>query len=645
VPNRLALETSPYLLQHAQNPVDWYPWGVEAFEVAAARQCPVFLSVGYSSCHWCHVMEHESFEHADVARVLNERFVSVKVDREEMPDVDDTYMTFVQMYGGRGGWPMSVFMTPEMKPFFGGTYWPRQDRGGHPGFLRICNAISEAWENDRDGLEKAAEQYADALKGVGQRLAPPAGITTLDESFVNRTIEHLHQEFDAEFGGFGGAPKFPPHSSLELLLRTRKGMALETLLKMALGGIHDHVGGGFHRYSTDERWHLPHFEKMLYDNALLLGVYSSASERDDDIYFRAAAGIVEWFEREMLSPDGLLYSAIDADSEGEEGRFYLWKRSDLPEELADLCGALPEGNFFDEASGRKNGLNVLHLVEDDGGAHRESFEQLRLLRDARPRPMTDTKAIVAWNGIAISSLVHFGRQDLAERIANVLLAAESTSGQLPRQITNGKAKGTGYLEDYAWFALGLFELGGIYTSEAERLGEEMVRRFYDPELGGFFSSEEVTFSRTKLVFDQPIPSANSVAIRVLLRMGELGKATKSIRSLAGWVQRAPHGTEGLALAALELFEMAGEIDLSLVGFEYREGVLKGSIAGGYHIDSGGLALLNGSDEVWTYEGAALTGAFELPIGHVEADVAVYQICSGTECMPPQEISLVAHGGA
>src|SRR4051812_16343439 len=360
-PNRLAREQSPYLLQHQWNPVDWYPWGPEAFEKARNESRPVFLSIGYSSCHWCHVMEHESFESESIARLLNEKFVSIKVDREERPDVDEIYMRAVQLLTGSGGWPMSVFLTPDQKPFWGGTYFPPDDREGRPGFASILGALAETWSGKRAEVESAADRLASALRQMeGGRQFVATG--PLGPEITERALEELSQTYDRHHGGFGGAPKFPPHGALELLLHatTPKGsrpdleaIARGTLDGMALGGIRDQIGGGFHRYSTDAIWLLPHFEKMLYDNAQLAPVYAEAFARWGEIeYRRAAEDALEWTRREMTSPEGAFYSALDADSEGGEGAYYLWSR----DEILDALGA-EEGDLFSRVYGIEEGGN------------------------------------------------------------------------------------------------------------------------------------------------------------------------------------------------------------------------------------------------------------------------------------------------
>src|SRR5688572_22591909 len=376
MPNRLAEETSPYLLQHKENPVEWLPWGDEAFAKAQAEDKPVFLSVGYSSCHWCHVMAHESFEDEEVASILNRNFVSVKVDREERPDVDEAYMTAVQLQSGRGGWPMSVFLTPGRAPFFAGTYFPKQDRAGHPGFLTILRQLDRMWRAEKEEVLQAAESFAESLTQAMETPAPTS-FRALDRAFVQDAFDRAVASFDAKHGGFGGAPKFPPHSAIELCLvlsrvssypeglRARaRQMADLTLEKMVLGGIHDHVGGGFHRYSTDEVWLLPHFEKMLYDNALMLGNLARASE-SEPLFERASGSLMRWIQEDMRTPEGLYCSALDADSEGEEGKYYVWTEEEVQSALGDRADAFlkahgfdKQGNFLDEATHQKTGANI-----------------------------------------------------------------------------------------------------------------------------------------------------------------------------------------------------------------------------------------------------------------------------------------------
>jgi uncharacterized protein YyaL (SSP411 family) len=607
MPNRLADATSPYLRQHQDNPVDWYPWGDEAFERARREDKPIFLSVGYSSCHWCHVMAHESFESAEVASVLNEYFVPVKLDREERPDVDEAYMAAVQLTSGRGGWPMSVFLTPDRKPFFAGTYFPKDDRSGYPGFITICRQIAVAWTHRREDLEKAAEEISGAVR---QSLSQPGpeGSVAFDQAFVDGAVRQILSDFDAEHGGFGQAPKFPPHTCIDFLLdyATRTpgpselreaalGASLVTLQRMAYGGIHDHVGGGFHRYSTDGRWLLPHFEKMLYDNALCLSNYARASVLAEgfspDIAERfrtTAAGIVDWTMREMTSEEGVFYSALDADSEGEEGKFYVWTEAEVRQVLgqhADVFLAAfnftPEGNFRDEATGHASGTNIPHLSDEPTRDFEPHLEALRQAREARIRPGLDDKALTSWNGLMIGALAEVGLLAVAGRAAEVFLRVEAGLGHLPQQISPGqgagRASGEAFLDGYAYLADALFRLAAIaeafeqegepvemprsaadYRAQAERLGREMVERFYDPEAGGFFSSgdrHEVLFGRSKPAFDQPQPSGNAVALRVLLEMGDEVRARQTLSAMLGWMERVPSATEALFEAALPLMEM------------------------------------------------------------------------------------------
>lgn len=601
MPNRLASERSPYLQQHANNPVDWFPWGEEAFAKAKAENKPIFLSIGYSSCHWCHVMEEESFENAMVAELLNRAFVSIKVDREERPDVDEAYMSFVQLIAGRGGWPLNVFLTPDLQPFFGGTYFPRDDHGKHPGFTSLLVQIGEAWSSQSEELTRGAQEYGKAL---GEALAQegPDTLLLFDREFAERAIQNVLAGFDTEHGGFGQAPKFPPHSAFELLLNVAVderldqelrqacfGTALFTMQQMAAGGIHDHVGGGFHRYSTDERWFLPHFEKMLYDNALLLKAYAEAAmlvaEGNPDLSSllrTVAARIAAWTTQEMLAPGGWFYSALDADSEGEEGKFYLWSVQEINDvlgpdagEFLQLYACETEGNYLDEATQAKTGLNLLASKPGSMGDS-ALLQKLLHARNLRPRPMRDEKGIVAWNGLMIGALASAGLVTLAERTAFALLTAEHRHGRLPRYLFgDDEPVGDAFLEDYAAFADGLFQLAeakahAIYgqtpgseagwipdqwLDQAERLTAEMVEFFWDEETGGFRNTShrhEVLFGRTKPIFDQPVPSGNALALRSLLNVGDEEKARILVQTMLGWIERAPGATEALLAAALPL---------------------------------------------------------------------------------------------
>ncbi|HQR45593.1 MAG TPA: thioredoxin domain-containing protein, partial [Thermoanaerobaculia bacterium] len=426
--NRLIRETSPYLRQHAGNPVDWYPWGDEAFGKARREGKPVFLSIGYSSCHWCHVMERESFEDEEIARVLNDGFVAVKVDREERPDVDDVYMTAVQLTSGRGGWPLSAFLLPDGRPFFAGTYFPPDDRFGRPGFRTLLLRIGEAWRTRRTEVEETAGRLAEAIAG-SQDLAPARGPAPPPELTPALLTAALAAAFDRRRGGFGGAPKFPPHLALEWLLRRglegdaeALGMAVRTFEAMAHGGIRDHLGGGFHRYATDAEWLLPHFEKMLTDNAQLLGLYARAGAATGDPGFASVARATgDYLLREMRGPEGGFYAATDADSDGEEGKYFVWDAGEIRGLLGEsdgtfFCewyGVRPEGNFHDEASGRPTGLNVLHLSRRIPAEAEARLAPLRAaLLAARARrvpPSLDDKRVAGWNALAVSGLAVAGR--------------------------------------------------------------------------------------------------------------------------------------------------------------------------------------------------------------------------------------------
>lgn len=591
MPNRLANATSPYLRQHRDNPVEWYPWGEEAFTRALLEDKPVFVSIGYASCHWCHVMAHESFEDAEVAAILNRYFVNVKVDREERPDVDEAYMAAVQLSTGRGGWPLSVFCTPQKRPFFGGTYFPKEDRGGsQPGFKTILRSLAQTWVERRADIEKASAEYEAALRQtLGQRA--PDTDAPLSHELFDAAVAALAGDYDDERGGFGEAPKFPPHTAIDFLLAYAMSerapdelrqaavvMSVCTLEAICLGGLHDHVGGGFHRYATDREWLLPHFEKTLYDNALMLANLSSASAlvgrdlpRQVALFRRATVRLVEWLEREMSSSEGLFYSALDADSEGEEGKFYTWTGDEARSVLGSGADAFltayrfaPEGNFEDEVSRKRTGRNIPHLAADDHGAHELALMNLQEARERRIRPGLDDKALVGWNGLAIQGLVRAGRADRAVRCADALLRYELRHGELPHQIANETPSGAAFLEDYAHLAHGLFELSAVtaderWEREAVRLTATMIERFYDGRDGAFFGTterHERLFGRTKPVLDQPTPSGNAAAIACTLFAGDRPRAERSLRSLLGWMARAPQATESLLLTAFTFVVMS-----------------------------------------------------------------------------------------
>ncbi len=619
---RLVDSPSPYLRQHAGNPVDWYPWGDEAFSAARELDRPIFLSIGYSACHWCHVMAHESFEDATLAALMNEAFVNVKVDREELPQVDGTYMTFVQMFTGRGGWPTSVFLTPDGRPFFGGTYWPREDFGGHPGFATICRRVRDVWASNRRDLEDTAEQYSVAL---GEALAATSLSLPGSVVSVEQVLEGMRARFDGVHGGFGGAPKFPPHSELELLqLVGERGMAVGTLEGMARGGIYDHVGGGFHRYSTDARWLVPHFEKMLYDNALLLDRYAAARG-----FGRVVERTVGWLKREMTSPEGAFYSALDADSEGVEGKFYVWSWEELQglpdaETFCKAFGCKPKGNFHDEASGRLTGLNILH--GGGAGAFDGQLGELLALRAKRVRPGLDDKCLVGWNGLAIAGLVRAGERELAARAADAILGA---GAELPRMLVGGKAHGSGFLEDYAYFVYGLCALGGDYLAEARRLGNLMIDLFADPVEGGFFSTSpgQEVFTRTKPMFDEPLPSANAMACRCLTKLGWYAQARFHLERIGGWTSRAPHGTEALLVALLEAREPVSSGVSAVI--EGDRVVVE--VPSGYHLE-GVEVSFNGAK-------GAVSG-LELEGFSGDRVFLRYQLCSDRECVAVADLEVL-----
>ncbi|HEX8137711.1 MAG TPA: thioredoxin domain-containing protein [Pyrinomonadaceae bacterium] len=603
--NRLAAETSPYLLQHAHNPVDWYAWGPEALERARAENKPILLSIGYSACHWCHVMEKESFENEEIARLMNENFVNIKVDREERPDLDQIYMNAVQMMTGHGGWPMTVFLTPEGVPFYGGTYFPPEDRYNMPGFPRVLLGVADAYRSKPDEVTQTAVAMLGELRRMGVARESSEGLSV---DLLDAAYRPLVRSYDPKYGGFGRAPKFPPAMTLEFLLRTHArtndAKALEmvehTCRKMAEGGMYDQLGGGFHRYSTDERWLVPHFEKMLYDNALLSRQYLHLYQQTGEgFYRRVVEETLDYVVREMTDPSGGFYSTQDADSEGHEGKFFVWTVEEILEVLGPEDGALfcayydvtPQGNFEGQ-----NILNVRRPVEDVAREAGVSTERLRealergrrelfAVRERRVKPARDEKILTAWNGLMLASFAEAGsvldRPDYleaAERNAQFVLERLRRDGLLLRTYKDGQAKLNGYLEDYSFYADGLtalYEATGElrWLEEAQAITERMIEEFWDEAEGGFFytgESHEELIVRSKDYFDNATPSGNSVAAEVLLRMSVLtGKeeyarqAVTIFRLLRDTMSRHPTAF-GRLLGALD-FYLSRPREIAIIG--------------------------------------------------------------------------------
>ncbi len=589
--NRLIDATSPYLLQHAHNPVDWYPWGEEALQKAKDEDKPIFLSIGYSACHWCHVMERESFENEATAAILNEHFVSIKVDREERPDLDEIYMTAVQIMTGSGGWPMSVFLTPDLKPFYCGTYFPPEDMMGRPGFTSVLNSIVEVWNNRREDVLKSADQLTQYVRQSVKMRTGQAGEVTAD--LLKRAVTELKESFDSAHGGWGGAPKFPSSPSIELLLRQHAhsgdaellAMAESTLTKMYRGGMYDHLGGGFHRYSVDAQWLVPHFEKMLYDNAQLSEVYLDAYQATGDpLYARVVREILDYEIRDMQDDQGAFYSTEDADSEGQEGIFYLWGYDEVlsilgQEDSEAFCryyNVRPEGNFNSHESYHE-GLNILHIARDpaavakDLGMPLDDLEaklatcRAKLLdeRSKRVRPGLDDKILTSWNGLIIGSLAQAYQvlgearyREAAEHAANFVLTAMMKDGVLLRTHRAGESRIPGYLDDYAFFAAGLTDLYEAtfdvrWLQAADGLAQDMIDRFWDDTDGGFFftiANRSDLLARTKPTYDGAEPSGNSMAAWALLRLAKLcdnkdyaAKATRILSVNQANLENAPRG--------------------------------------------------------------------------------------------------------
>ena len=602
--NRLITEKSPYLLQHAYNPVDWYPWGEEAFQRARQLDRPVFLSIGYSTCHWCHVMEKESFEDREVAELMNETFVSIKVDREERPDIDHLYMTVCQMMTGGGGWPLNVVLTPDQKPFFAGTYFPKHTRSGRIGILDLSRRIKELWTNDRKTILGSAEKVLSALHQIPNEIPGDP----VDESVLFTAFRQLEQRFDQRYGGFGAAPKFPtPHNLLFLFrywYRTKTDraleMALKTLTEMSLGGIHDHIGFGFHRYSTDEKWLVPHFEKMLYDQALLAMAFVEAYQiTHDEEYKTTADSIFRYVLRDMKAPNGAFYSAEDADSEGEEGKFYTWSWDEVEQTLApdefrvfqQVFNINPEGNYREEASGEITGVNILHLSKplpshaEDLGIDPETLEQvienarqkLFAIRSSRIRPHRDDKILTDWNGLMIAALAKaaqaFGNahySDAAVKAADFIVRTmRDDNGRLLHRYRDNEAAIISTIDDYAFLIWGLTNLYEAvfdekYLSSAIELTKDMVERFWDPSSGGFYISandSEKLLVRNKDVYDGATPSGNSVALLSLKKLAAI-TGSSQWEELAHGLEKALSGNIRQLPSAYTFFLCAVEQNFS-----------------------------------------------------------------------------------
>ena len=556
--NRLIEETSPYLLQHAYNPVDWYPWSEEALQKARDEDKPIFLSIGYSACHWCHVMEHESFENENIAQLMNESFVNIKVDREERPDLDDIYMNAIQAMTGQGGWPMSVFLSPELKPFYGGTYFPPNDMYGRPGFPSVLKSIAKAWQTERQKVENAANELTQHLQNV-MRLE--AGDHPLSLDISENGYRMLANRFDSQYGGFGSAPKFPHAMDIAFLLRyyhrTQTPDALQmaefSLRKMAEGGMYDQLGGGFHRYSTDDQWLIPHFEKMLYDNALLAKTYTEAYQlTQNGFYERIVRETLDYILRDMTAAEGGFYSTLDADSEGQEGKFYAWTPQEIEQVLGDAQAAQMVCRYYgvEQKGNFEQGTSVLHVTMDAEALAglfavdlktvqttlADARQKLLEARAQRVHPGLDDKVLTDWNGLMISAMAFAGNalnearyHKAAEAACDFIWHTMRKEGELLHTFREGRAHTKGFLSDYAFFVNGLldtYEAGRDpqRIAQARELAGEMIERFWDDERGAFFytaKDHEHLIAQSKDPMDNAIPSGNSMAVLALARLAEM----------------------------------------------------------------------------------------------------------------------------
>ena len=599
--NRLIHETSPYLLQHAHNPVDWYPWGDEAFEKAKSENKPILLSIGYSACHWCHVMERESFENEKIAALMNETFVSIKVDREERPDLDEIYMNAVQMLTGRGGWPMTMFLTPEGKPFYGGTYFPPEDRHGMPGFPRILQGVAQAYRERPADVEKSVLQILEALQRMSESSPSKKDFAP---DIIGESCEKIARAYDPDNGGLGQAPKFPNAGVYELFLRHYHHaksqryleMVVHTLHKMAQGGIYDHLGGGFHRYSVDAKWLVPHFEKMLYDNAQLLRIYAQAYVITQEPLFKSVVEeTAHYLLREMFHSDGGFYSTQDADSEGEEGKFFVWEPDEINRLLGEEDGEIFCRMYDVSEQGNFEEKNILHPILTGDQASKffrkekdeiealkvRAKEKLLAAREKRIKPFRDEKIITAWNGLMLSGLAEAIKisnnpawVEAANRTVDFIFGRLFREGFLLHVYKDNQAKLLGYLDDYAFLAIGLLDLyealfDRLFLKRAMQLTEIMLGEFWDERDGGFFytgKTHEHLISRAKPIFDASIPSGNAMATQSLLRLYHLTgnhdyrtRAETVLRSYYEAMESQPFGFAHMLCAMDQYLRPAKEI--------------------------------------------------------------------------------------
>ena len=608
--NRLSDEQSPYLLQHANNPVDWYPWGEEAFKKAKELDRPIFLSIGYSTCHWCHVMEHESFEDDSVAKLLNDGFISIKVDREELPEIDHVYMTVCQAMTGGGGWPLTIVMTPAKEPFFAGTYFPKDKRGGRSGLFQILPMIADAWTSKRQDIMTSVGQVKNYLDQLNSK---PAG-NDFSMELINGAYDQFRNGFDEEYGGFFNAPKFPSPHNLIFLMRYHHSfdnkialeMATKTLKQMRLGGIYDHIGFGFHRYSTDRHWLVPHFEKMLYDQAMIAMAYTEAYHiTGEDIFAQTANEIFTYVLRDMTASEGGFFSAEDADSEGEEGKFYIWTEQEIKDvlgenygkEFNDIFSITTPGNYTDESSGKQTRLNIPHLknYNSNGNNNLDSArEKLFNIREKRIHPLKDDKILTDWNGLMIAALAKAsivlnepGYLDAAEKAAKFVLDSISKGERLLKRYRNGVAALDAHLDDYAFMAWGLLELYEAtfltkYLSQALDLMNIMVEDFWDDKNGGFFlgsDQSEKLIVRSKTAYDGAIPSGNSVAVMNMVKLTRITGNTKwaelaekTMRAFSEDVNRMPTGYT-LMLTGF-MFDTQNSKEIVIVGDSRNRNTIK-----------------------------------------------------------------------